>query len=236
MADLESWIRREKVQMGAGQVAYGTNFLPDMRCLYVETPKVACSTIKGSLQAIVARDQARDFGNVHQRRNSPLLSFADVPDVDAALAHPGLFRFCFVRHPYTRTLSAWKDKIAGGPSRQRRAFLKTMGQDPDSEAEIPFEAFLEVLQEQKPKQMNPHWRPQAAQVMLGAVTYDFIGRFERFDADFAYALGRAGGDVVETIRPHSTGAAADQPELTPRARQLIQAIFAADFTAFGYAP
>lgn len=235
---LESWHRGNKPRMGKGQVAYATHILPDESCLFVETPKVACSTIKSTLHAIAGVEgrEDRKFEEVHQRRKSPLKSFADLEDVAEFLDRPGVFKFCFVRDPYSRTLSAWRDKIARGDSRQRRDLLKQMGEDQDSGREIPFEAFLEVLEGQWPKQMNPHWRVQADQTMQGVIAYDFIGRFERFAEDFTEVLQRIGGErEIETVRPHSTGSGGSlDAEMTDRARRMIQKIFERDFEMFGY--
>ena len=225
--------------MGKGQLGYATHILPDESCLFVETPKVACSTIKTTLQHIAAPDTGvglgeRGFEEVHQRRRSPMKSFNGLGDIDGFLKQPGLFTFCFVRDPYTRTLSAWRDKICRGQSRQRRDVLNNLGEDPQSAREIPFEEFIEFVQTQLPKQMNPHWRVQADQTLQGLIDYDFIGRFEQFDADFARVLDRIGQQTeIRTNRPHATGS--QTVEMSDRAQRMIAQIYARDFETFGYA-
>ena len=92
---------------------HATNFSLKYRYFYAETPKVGCSTIKGLLiqaehgQVI----QYPDMDYIHHREFSPLLNAQQLVDTVAFLEDPGVTRFCFVRNPYTRLLSAWLDKI-----------------------------------------------------------------------------------------------------------------------------
>ncbi|MBD0335929.1 MAG: sulfotransferase family 2 domain-containing protein [Cyanobacteria bacterium Co-bin13] len=85
------------------------------RYLYVDTPKVGCSTIKLTLQRLELEDEqfARDdFEDIHLRKFSPLLMPIQVGPLDAFLSRSDIFKFCFVRNPYTRVLSCYLDKIA----------------------------------------------------------------------------------------------------------------------------
>lgn len=240
---IETWHKANKPHMGLGQLEYFTNFLPDRSALYIETPKVACSTVKATLHAIATGEKSTDtFAGIHQRRRSPLPSFQEVENIEDELARTDQFRFCFVRNPYTRTLSAYRDKIQGGDTKMRRAIYKALKLPEGHQDVIPFEQFLEVVEAQRPKQMNPHYRVQYYQTMQGLIPYDFVGRFETFAADFASVLDKisadTGGntaDMIQTIRPHST--ASDDTAiaaLSAREKALIQKIYALDFEHFGY--
>ena len=81
--------------------------------LYVETPKVACSTIKRSLQLLeVGPEIVPPPRKIHERSCSPLLTPSQVGSLFLECAYSdNFFRFCFVRNPYTRILSCYLDKV-----------------------------------------------------------------------------------------------------------------------------
>jgi hypothetical protein len=76
------------------------------RAVYIETPKVACTSIKTALAGVVGVDLGDTAGNPHE---------AQWP-VPAALParlgprFPDLFVFGFVRNPWDRLVSCYRDK------------------------------------------------------------------------------------------------------------------------------
>src|ERR1700722_16343751 len=109
-----------------GHVHYSSRY----RYLYVDTPKVACSTIKYTLQCAELGQQATTRTNpiparygyssslldIHDRRKSPLRWPGDAYELQE-FVRTSRFAFCFVRNPFSRTLSAYLDKIAGDAER-----------------------------------------------------------------------------------------------------------------------
>lgn len=209
--------------------------------LFYETPKVACSTIKSTLHAFefeLPGFRHRQPGWVHLREISPLLRPCQVGPVRAFLDRTDIFRFCFVRNPYERALSAYLDKIVRHEP-QKRAILTALGRDPaEITAPVSFEEFLEVLAGQSPEQMDNHWMPQAVHLLGGRIAFDFVGRFERFEQDFAHVAARIGCDLSlyrTDVQSHRTGAAgAFAAHYTARTTDLVRRIYDADFTMFGY--
>jgi hypothetical protein len=115
-------------------ISYRYNLSQKYRYLYVETPKVACTTIKAFLQGAEGRVISnQNFDEVHERDKSPLSKPDKRPDLlFDLLESDGAFRFTFVRNPYTRLLSAYLNKIRRKPAEEAIAYrssrLQQLGQ------------------------------------------------------------------------------------------------------------
>lgn len=134
-----------------------------------------------------------------------------------------LLKFTVVRNPYTRTLSAYLDKVERKASARGRA--------------TSFADFLEQLETGK-LFTNAHWAPQCSLMLLPIDQFDFIGKAESLGQDLAH--------IQYTIRPtqnspiaSSLGNATDankklvnyyNEELIAKVRKLYRA----DFDTFGY--
>lgn len=214
---------------------YLINWSRTHRYIYVEVPKAACSTIKLTLQRIELNDRDYDPANKHRRATSPLLSPLSAPgDFLEALASPDYFRFCFVRDPYSRILSAYLEKLAGDDF-ERAMRLRHLGLRDDAVPSL--RQFLEVLAGSDPAGCDIHWARQSDLLTPDRIAYDFVGRFESFREDFEAVLARIGRDAdwIADARGHGTDAALRLGQwIGPRERALIEAIYAEDFDRFGY--
>ncbi len=203
---------------------------PRFGVLYLNNPKVACSSIKLTLQR--AELDAPDYQpetSVHDHAASPLLTFPQI-DVCAALVD-AKFIFSFVRNPFDRLISAYVNKIVvpqnGGRLREHAGFRKD--QCPS------FEDFVLAICAQDPADMNPHWRVQALNLSVGVVPYDFIGRLENLASDWAQVSAKTG--LPETLSFAGVRTAdwtRVKPTYTARATQAVQSAFHVDFETFGY--
>ncbi len=84
------------------------------RYIYCPTPKVACSSILMTLQRFQVRDpnlMHEPLYEIHNRSFSPLLSPLQVPGFEALNNRSDFFRFCFVRNPFDRIVSAYLNKV-----------------------------------------------------------------------------------------------------------------------------
>src|SRR6185312_15520944 len=208
------------------QSQYLINWSRKFRYVYVEVPKAACSTIKLTLQRIELDDRSYTPANKHARARSPLLAPLSAPrDFLRALAAPDYLRFCFVRDPASRILAAYIEKLTGDDF-ERDMRLEQLGfsQTPS------FEEFLDVLARRGPG-LDIHWARQVDLLKPDTIAYDFVGRFENFQADFETVLSRIGRDAswLADAREHSTGASMRVSDIGPRERALIADIYAEDF-------
>lgn len=111
------------------------------------------------------------------------------------------FTFSFVRHPYDRLVSAYKDKFlnAQDPGYAFRSKLVL-----ESYGSITFENFLlfviedlsrfnncQKVGKRKCHQIDVHWRPYYQRCAYCDINYDYIGRMETFNADVAEIIQRA---------------------------------------------
>lgn len=164
--------------------------------IYFETPKVACTTIKKKLQEIEARMEGvilpenRHPSDIHKKKKSPLLSPCDIgfEKFCAMLNDEAVVKFCFVRNPYTRTLSAFLNKIdlPKKTTPKKQIINHILGLDVD--VKITFKQFLYAISKTTPFDMDPHWRPQTNQLFWGCINYNFIGYFENFTEEFDEVL------------------------------------------------
>lgn len=213
------------------EAQYLINWSRRFRYIYVEVPKAGCSTVKLTLQRIERDDRAYAPDNKHARSRSPLLSPLSSPHAFLeALKAPDCLRFCFVRDPYSRILSAYAEKLAGNDF-EREMRLRKLGfsQTPS------FEEFLEALA-RRGTRGDIHWARQTDLLRPDVIAYDFVGRFENFQSDFATVLTRIGRDPgwIAEARRHRTDASARAGDISLRERVLIGEIYAEDFARFGY--
>lgn len=194
----------------------------DRRFLYNRVAKAANSTIVVTL-AKLALDR-----DVSQKKSevlgpgaflSPsLLSPGQVNDLD------DYFKFTFVRDPYSRVLSAYLNKVV---LHRRKPWNK--GPTPS------FAEFCHYLESGDLKP-DPHFLPQTKLLVFPPERFDFIGRFERFEADFTDVLQRLGFAGAATIRfgnPSDASSKLDQYYDEPL-RKVVRRLYEADFEAFRY--
>jgi hypothetical protein len=203
--------------------------------IYVEVPKTGCSTVKLTLQRIERNEPTYIPTNKHTRSTSPLLQPLSAPGKFLeARTSPEYFRFCFVRNPYSRILSAYLEKIAGTDFK-RDERMKVLGMSPATKP--TFLEFLEVLARTDPATYDIHWARQCDLAGLGGMTFDFIGRFETFERDFGSVLGHFGQDArwLAAERDHRTDAVSQiQKWIGPRETALIEELYHCDFDRFAY--
>ena len=208
---------------------YLWNYSRKLNCAYIEIPKVCCTTIKAMMQAVELDCTAAELSlaQIHNREASPLLNFDSL--MEAGIRD---FRtFTFVRNPYTRIYSAYKDKLVDNQwEKNRRA--ENLGFSADED--IPFLEFLRVLRERSEPSMDIHWLPQSA--ILEDRSIDFIGRFEQFDNDY-YIIASALGLPLDTASriTHSTGTGNSiLRRLCGEEVAIINEIYERDFNSFNY--
>ncbi|KPP89244.1 MAG: sulfotransferase [Rhodobacteraceae bacterium HLUCCA08] len=205
---------------------------PALGLVYVNNPKVACSTIKLSLQRAELGDQGHEpRPSVHSHEGSPLLTWPDLTPARLERERAGKLLFSFVRNPFDRLRSAYLNKIAR-PRKHSRP-REQAGFDPDHRP--GFAEFVESLDGRDPAGFNPHWRPQVLNLSVDRLQFDFIGRLERFDADWASLETRVGQALPISRAGKRTGRDVSHPaEYDMRLTRIVARVYAADFARFGY--
>lgn len=190
---------------------------------YSRIPKAANSTITSSLARIkFGRDLAPNKAKRVFRYPSQL-SRPEVARIDS------LFRFTVVRNPYTRTLSAYLDKI-------KRRF------DQGRKVESSFAEFLDALANGR-LYANAHWAPQSSLLLLPLEDFDFIGKVETLTDDLAHIHNRIlrveglEREPVTSVLSHATGATDKLNSYYDEANiETVRTLYRQDFELLGYSP
>ena len=206
--------------------------------IYMETPKVACTTVKRVLQQAEAGGGLTydKPGVVHDRTRSPLLApRQDLSAFVEAWRAEEYFRFCFVRNPFTRILSCWLDKMVKIQFERKRLAPKL---NLKSENPPTFNVFLSAIAEQKDEECDIHWAPQTYLLRPNRVSYSFIGRFELFREQFRKICEHLGISEYAndlSITWHATHAYEKVKNYMGKQEiELIHRIYERDFRNFGY--
>ena len=100
--------------------------------------------------------------------------------------------FTVVRNPWTRTLSAFLDKIANGPQ-DKYGSIPGFGDN----SKAGFEAFITFL-ESGGLHANHHWKPQNDALLLPASQFKSICRLEHLSTELPNALAKSGLTLPST--------------------------------------
>ena len=178
---------------------------------------------------------------------------------DGALtSYQQYFKFMFVRNPYTRLLSAFRDKFRNKdiPPSYKVWYDQTVNDiikkyRTDSGATlnlkltrtvITFEEFLKfVIDDNKNIGSERHWTPLSSLCMPCVVNYTFIGKFETFADDFRYLMSRISVVKVPESRYHSSPGDSTSNVFKRYWREIplpivrqISDLYTRDFEMFGY--
>jgi len=168
------------------------------RLIYIFIPKVACSSLKKSLFPLFDLENNLD---PHAVRFPKIPVWEIIPQKEH-------FTFAFVRNPWDRLVSCYKDKIRYYyPSNDKRVngvykqFLKLYGNR--FYAEMTFTDFAMVVCGIPDSVSDLHFRSQhCSLVHNGKLLPNFIGRFENLEKDF-HEICRINGLSLEL--PHMFG-------------------------------
>jgi hypothetical protein len=217
---------------------YLCHWSPRIGCIYVETPKAACTTIKRLLQvAELGPERRGDLPeDVHARETSPLLSPGQDPEgFVTALLDPATFCFAFVRNPYSRALSCWLDKMVANEF-ERARMAPMLGLDPDrppSLADFLAASVRPAGGGARPPLGQPD--PPAQSPRHQIRVYRPVRAFPRGVHPRLQASGDRGEGTGLPRTWHATGANRKvRTHIGETEAAMIRTIYEADFRNFGY--
>ena len=159
-------------------------FSEENKFLYIGVPKAATR----SILSILRRDTfaTSEF-------NEPI-SF----HLDKNPSHKNLFIFSFVRNPWSRVVSTWKNKVANSNEGASRVIIDRFE---ELYHNMPFEEFVSfVCNSESGNDLlgDRHWTSQNLFLKDtdGNLVPDFIGRLENLEEDFSHVLTRIGIDDI----------------------------------------
>ncbi|XP_068253876.1 carbohydrate sulfotransferase 14 [Nyctibius grandis] len=164
------------------------------RFLYCYVPKVACSNWKRILKVLDGALESVDV-KLKMDHKSDLVFLGDMKPDEISYRLKNYYKFIFVRNPMERLLSAYRNKFGEIKEYQQkygveivRRYRKNGGNSAGDD--VTFSEFLRYLLDEEVERMNEHWMPIYNLCQPCAVRYDFIGSYERLNADANYVLER----------------------------------------------
>jgi hypothetical protein len=214
-------------------------YLARHRAVYIEVTKVACTSIKAALAPLVDIDLTNGDGNPH------VADFPSPPDAPASddRLYPDLFTFAFVRNPWDRLFSCYRDKIGGEVEGFTSFDLKPgvadclAGYD-EFTGGMSFEDFVRAVASIPDDRADDHIRSQYTFLtnQAGTLGVDFVGRFENIEHDFARVAEEIGlPKDIKLPRLQSAGSPKrHQDHYSPEVQKIVANRFRKDIELFGY--
>ena len=219
--------------------------IPSLKILYCITPKVASRQWREMLLKFK-----------QNLPGEPVLSqFA--PD-DQSRKWEKYFKFTFVREPFERILSAYRDKFVYPRFPRQKlqlhgsAILRSVRPNASKSAfekldDITFREFIEYIitkgGNKSTPVMNWHWDNYVNICGMCAVNYDFIGHYETFDQDLADFKVAAGLSPEQAKRFNarannksstSTSMLSYYSKIPIKWIEILGRLYRANFEMFGY--
>jgi hypothetical protein len=205
--------------------------------VYIEVPKVACTSIKVALAEILGVPLPRD-GDPH----SVAFPAPVVDRAPTAPLYPGLFSFAFVRNPWDRLVSCYRDKLCNETDGYtyftiRPGVANCLARFDEFVADMSFAEFVEAVASIPDDRADAHFRSQATFVTddHGRVGVDFVGRYERLVEDFEEV--RAYLVMPELTLPRLQAARKSKSYMTyytPHLLRVVERRYAEDIELFSY--
>ncbi|XP_004629595.1 carbohydrate sulfotransferase 13 isoform X2 [Octodon degus] len=224
--------------------------------LYCYVPKVACTNWKRVLLALSGRAHGDPSAIPAHQVHAPgsLPSLADFSPAEINRRLRAYLAFLFVREPFERLASAYRNKFARPYSEafQRRYGTRIVrrlrpGAHADALAhghDVRFAEFLSYLLDPRTRRdepFNEHWERAHALCHPCRLRYDVVGKFETLAEDAAFVLDLVGESKLSFPTPPRPKAAAvrDQAarlfqDISPFYQRRLFDLYKMDFLLFNY--
>lgn len=204
----------------------------EKKCVYVLNPKVATTSIVRFLSNYDPDELEKTTSHKKKRKLKGISYLKGAAQLEQ-LQREGYFVFSFVRNPYTRVISFFKQKytLEQGKGYKHRAFALSRG----LERVASFEDMVKKMASIPDEVADTHFMSQTAILYEQAkgVDYDFVGKLETFETDFANVQNACGISSVPG-KDNATQNDDWQSYLSVETERLIYERFKSDFIEFGY--
>jgi sulfotransferase famil protein len=226
---------------GLSELNYSVHLSEEFNFVFFNNPKCGCSTTKATLNLEVARRLGVPLAyasttELHSRPHNPLKTPVQIGWWRFAkmLADPATVRFCVLREPVSRVLSAFTNKF-GGDTPQRRRFNARLGLAPTTPWN-DVNAFVEAIaSDHALRDSDEHWRLQFKQVCGALVDFTMVGFQEELEPFLRSVARRVFKtdeidifDARDSFPTNRSDSRAAREQLTPRSRALLLRAYADD--------
>jgi chondroitin 4-sulfotransferase 11 len=177
-------------------VLHNNILLEHQKAIYFYVPKVACSSIKtfcARLLGFSVETGETDFVEKIHR-----IDFPYVKKYRVRRYYQDYFRFCFVRNPWDRLVSCYKDKLNyhKGHVYERcdNSFIKFLKEMGLFKLNMTFDDFAKAVCDIPDEIADGHLRSQHTFITdeAGGELINFVGRFENLENDFRIVREKLG--------------------------------------------
>ncbi|XP_070192518.1 carbohydrate sulfotransferase 11-like isoform X2 [Littorina saxatilis] len=188
------------------------------KMLYCYVPKVACTNWKRVMLVLSGKVKVNNVLDitaveVHNRYKDVIPLLSNYPKSEIKYRLDNYYKFMFVREPFERLLSAWRNKFHSNVSSSlyfRKQFGRSIlrrfrdskeigfaaggGGKSKTDAELEkvrvrFDEFLQYLVDPvRTEELNEHWAKYHKLCRPCSVQYDFVGKYETIDEDAEHVL------------------------------------------------
>lgn len=224
---------------------------------YIENSKVGCTKIKKCLLELDNWPKRWDEMiekevHIHNKELTNMVGPKKLTGIGlyTVLNDPSFYRFGFVRNPYDRLLSAYKDKIlAPQKSPDKRNYVSvackikahSTGESARSinldNTPVSFSEFVDFVEKQRAYDMDRHWFHQYLTMWHPYCKFHFIGRFEQFSSDLEQVLINLGApdQLVKSARSRDNASFSSKRKYyTGDVAEKVHKTFKTDFDTYGY--
>jgi len=198
------------------------------KLVYVVNCKCACSSIKKVLLAnndIILQNEK--YTDIHTEGFKKGFSTTNTVFDDNS------FYFSFVRNPFDRMISLYRNKFLDLEKMEMTGFLYDIYLGGLFKQDDNFETFLRKIKEVPVKMADKHFKSQHQLLYIESPKIDFVGKLESFDTDFSNVC-----DKFNLTRPHvsanKTTNATKEVQYNKKTFDLVAEHFAKDIEFFGY--
>jgi len=212
--------------------------LKQYRAIYISVPKVACTSFKSAFAQLLGLRLDKAHGDPHR------LWFPSPVPIESlhSILYPGFLRFGFVRNPWDRLVSCYRDKIRNEVEgfthfTIRPGVANCLARFDAFVADMPFDAFVDAVASIPDSEADEHFRSQHTFLTnrKGELSADFVGRYERLAEDFKIVRDRTGLPEIELRRLQAARSVAKYaPYYTPRTQRVVADRYRRDVEMFGY--
>jgi hypothetical protein len=215
-----------------------TILLTRYNAVYIDIAKVASSSLKATFAAVLGLDLDIVGGNPHE------VEFPRPPESSCTgeWLYPGQYTFSFVRNPWDRLVSCYRDKIEGeveGFTKfSESGVARCLARFGAFSANMSFEEFVHAVASIPDADADEHFRSQHNYLtnIWGDIAVDFVGRYENLEADFRRVAARIGlPPNISLPRMQANPRFVNYVDYyTDATREAVATRFAQDITLFSY--
>lgn len=218
----------------------------DHKYVYFSVNKAGCTTIKTQIRnweklpnlnpiSLTIKEVRRDMA-VHDRVQFGMPSLIDISEAEQEkiIKTDSYFCFTFIRNPYARVLSAWKDKARKCQPGFGELYLKLRGKLPDDTIPlISLEEFVNYLETLDLNCCNNHWIRQNIHIFYPTIPFSFIGKVEDLYKDLCTIADKICIPIQNIVHKNKSLICA-APGYTQNLADKVYSFYKDDFFLFNY--